>query len=212
MSWLQKDSGMAAKETPNFFTVMVTGQVESAEISCCESAYVKYCLVHGEDWTHLDGPEDGISQISRKTSGPDQLFVWNFPLEATYKATNAFGWPQIIISVYEIDPLGRDIIQGYGCIHLPICGGQYVRQVPLYKPLSSSAMQQMISWAAGRPAEFSNPRFPAMGEGREVTRVKSTGVATLHLNIVTKDMGHFGYSEAPGTAGEPALPGGKRFF
>ena len=103
-------------------------------------------------------------------------------------------------------------MKGYGCIHLPICGGQYVRQVPLYKPLSASAMQQMISWAAGRPAEFSNPRFPAMGEGREVTRVKSTGAATLHLNIVTKDMGLFGYSEAPGTAGEPALPGGKRVY
>ena len=82
-----------------------------AQISECDNAYVKYALVHGEDWTHLDGPEDGISQISRKTSGPDQLLVWNFPLEATYKATNAFGWPQIILSVYEIDHLGRDIIK-----------------------------------------------------------------------------------------------------
>jgi hypothetical protein len=27
---------------------------------------------------------------------------------------------------------------------------------------------------SGRPAEFSNPKFPAMGEGREVTRVQST--------------------------------------
>jgi|TARA_B100001142_G_scaffold232686_1_gene230954 B9 domain-containing protein 1 len=39
-----------------------------------------------------------------------------------------------------------------------------------------------------------------MGEGREVTRVQSTGHASVALNVVTKDMGTFGYSEARGAA------------
>ena len=43
------------------------------QIPGCDNAYCKYAIVHGDDWTHLDGPEDGISQITRKTSGgPDQ--------------------------------------------------------------------------------------------------------------------------------------------
>ena len=154
-------------------------------------------VVHGDDWTHLDGPEDGISQITRKTSGDcDQKLVWNFPVEVTYKSTNAFGWPQLILSVYSIDALGRDVIRGYGCVHLPIAAGSSVRKVPLYKPLSASLMQQFMAWVSGRPAEFSNPKFPAMGEGREVTRVQSTGYASVQLNVVTKDMAVFGYSEA----------------
>lgn len=154
-------------------------------------------MVHGDDWTHLDGPEDGISQITRKTSGDsDQKLVWNFPVEVTYKSTNAFGWPQLILSVYSIDALGRDVIRGYGCVHLPIAAGSSVRKVPLYKPLSASLMQQFMAWVSGRPAEFSNPKFPAMGEGREVTRVQSTGYASVQLNVVTKDMAVFGYSEA----------------
>jgi hypothetical protein len=77
------------------------------------------------------------------------------------ESTNAFGWPQLILSVFEIDALGRDVIRGYGCIHLPICAGQFTRKVPLYKPLSASALQQAMSWVSGRPAEFSNPKFPA---------------------------------------------------
>jgi B9 domain-containing protein 1 len=153
--------------------------------------------VHGDDWTHLDGPEDGISQITRKTSGDvDQKLVWNFPIEVTYKSTNAFGWPQLILSVYSIDALGRDVIRGYGCVHFPTTAGSSERRVPLYKPLSASWMRRLAAWIGGRPSEFSNPKFPAMGEGREVTRVQSSGYASVRWNVVTKDMATFGYSEA----------------
>jgi hypothetical protein len=55
------------------------------------------------------------------------LLVWNFPIDVAYKATNAFGWPQAVVSVYGVDALGRDVIQGYGCIHLPTCAGRWVR-------------------------------------------------------------------------------------
>jgi len=236
-----------AKAEASFFTVIVTGQIEFADVSApdtrprrphprapisktkaarrvggknvtpahladpsqphhprrqtqipsCDNAYCKYAIVHGDDWTHLDGPEDGISQITRKTSGgPDQPLVWNFPIEVTYKSTNAFGWPQLILSVFEIDAMGRDVIRGYGCVHLPISAGSHAKKVPLYKPLSASVAQQLASWFGGRPAEFSNPKFPASGEGREVTRVQSTGFASVALNVITKDMSTFGYSEA----------------
>ena len=186
------------------------------QIPGCDNAYCKYAVVHGDDWTHLDGPEDGISQITRKTSGDsDQKLVWNFPVEVTYKSTNAFGWPQLILSVYSIDALGRDVIRGYGCVHLPIAAGVSVRKVPLYKPLSASLMQQFMAWVSGRrPAEFSNPKFPAMGEGREVTRVQSTGYASVQLNVVTKDMAVFGYSEArkprPGLRRELSSPSSRK--
>ena len=46
------------------------------QIPGCDNAYCKYAVVHGDDWTHLDGPADGISQITRKTSGDsDQKLV-----------------------------------------------------------------------------------------------------------------------------------------
>lgn len=43
--------------------------------------------------------EDGlwfVSQMTNKTQDERQLFVWNLPLEATFKSTNVFGWPQIV--------------------------------------------------------------------------------------------------------------------
>jgi B9 domain-containing protein 1 len=49
----------------------------------------------------------------------NQVAVWSFPIEITFKSTNIFGWPQIVVSVYGLDAFGRDVIRGYGCIHLP---------------------------------------------------------------------------------------------
>ncbi len=52
------------------------------------------------------------------------MLVWNFPIDVTYKSTNAYGWPQLVVSVYGLDYLGRDVIKGYGCMHLPTCAGR----------------------------------------------------------------------------------------
>ena len=93
--------------------------------------------------------------------------MWNFPLDITYKSTNAFGWPQLIVSVYGLDAFGRDVIKGYGCMHLPTCSGRFDLKLRLFKPKSASLMQSFTAWMTGMPAEFSDPKFPSYGEGRE---------------------------------------------
>ncbi|KAJ9521813.1 hypothetical protein QJQ45_024675 [Haematococcus lacustris] len=183
---------------PSSFTVMATGQIESAVIPGCSNAYLKFQLVAGEDWQLLDGLEEGITQASRASQGPDQALVWNYPLDLTYKTTNAYGWPQLVVSVYGLDGLGRDVIKGYGCIHLPTAAGRFTLRLRLYKPRSASGLQSFISWMAGMPAEFSDPRFPSYGEGREVTRVESNGAVTVQMHVMTKDMDVFGYTDSSG--------------
>lgn len=58
-------------------------------------------------------------------AGADHALVWNFPVDFTYKATNAFGWPQLVVSVYGVDGLGRDVPHGYGSVHVPTCAGRW---------------------------------------------------------------------------------------
>ena len=59
-------------------------------------------------------------------------------------------------------------------------------KVRLFKPRSASGLQSFTSWLTGMPAEFSDPKFPSYGEGREVTRVTSGGHVTVQVNIMTK--------------------------
>ncbi|KAG1672717.1 hypothetical protein FOA52_005195 [Chlamydomonas sp. UWO 241] len=185
-------------EAPSSFTLVATGQIESALMPDVENAYLKFQMVAGEDWQVLDGLEEGITQASKATPLREPIMVWNFPLDITYKATNAFGWPQLIVSVFGLDGFGRDVIKGYGCMHLPTAPGRYELKLRLFKPRSASLIQSFTSWMNGMPAEFSDPRFPSYGEGREVTRVESGGVVNVSLNILTKDMETFGYDTGAG--------------
>ena len=49
----------------------------------------------------------------------DQSVVWNFPIDVSFKSTNAHGWPRMSISVYGVDSLGRDVVRGYGSVLIP---------------------------------------------------------------------------------------------
>ncbi|RXN03478.1 B9 domain-containing 1 [Labeo rohita] len=156
---------------PAVFLLMVNGQIEAADFPEYDDLYCKYCFVYGHDWAPTSGLEEGISQITSKGRGSQSL-VWNFPLDITFKSTNPFGWPQIVVSVYGPDTFGNDVVRGYGAVHIPFTPG---------------------NWLMGRRPEFTDPKVVAQGEGREVTRVRSQGFVTLQFNIVTKDMKKLGY-------------------
>ncbi|EFJ46108.1 hypothetical protein VOLCADRAFT_105683 [Volvox carteri f. nagariensis] len=194
---------MGESSGPSSFTILATGQIECAQIPNCTNAYLKFQFVAGEDWQLLDGLEEGITQAARVPEGRDGVLVWNFPIDITYKTTNAFGWPQLVVAVYGLDMFGRDVIKGYGCMHLPMSAGRYELTLRLFRPRSASALQSLTSWLSGMPAEFSDPKFPSYGEGREVTRVQSGGHVKVQINLLTKDMDVFGYVDGSGR--DPAV-------
>ncbi|XP_013377710.1 PREDICTED: B9 domain-containing protein 1 isoform X3 [Chinchilla lanigera] len=179
-----------AAANPSIFLLMVNGQVESAQFPEYDDLYCKYCFVYGQDWAPTAGLEEGISQITSKSQDVRRALVWNFPIDVTFKSTNPYGWPQIVLSVYGPDVFGNDVVRGYGAVHVPFSPGR---------------------WFMGRRPEYTDPKVVAQGEGREVTRVCSQGFVTLLLSVVTKDMRKLGYDTGPadtrGVPG-PGLPQG----
>ncbi|XP_030069028.1 B9 domain-containing protein 1 isoform X2 [Microcaecilia unicolor] len=168
--------------SPTVFLLMVNGQIESA-----------------------NGLEEGISQITSKNHGIEQTMVWNFPLDISFKSTNPYGWPQIVISVYGPDVFGNDVVRGYGAVHVPFTPGRHRRIIPMFVPESSSKLQKFTSWFMGRRPEFTDPKVVAQGEGREVTRVRSQGFVTISFNVVTKDMKKLGYDSSPADMQTPSV-------
>ncbi|CAM9252888.1 unnamed protein product, partial [Phaeothamnion confervicola] len=64
-----------------------------------DNLYCRYAFSFGSDWSMVHGMDTGLSQLARKGNGSEQCVVWNFPIEISFKSTNAFGWPRIAISV-----------------------------------------------------------------------------------------------------------------
>ncbi|XP_034253974.1 B9 domain-containing protein 1 isoform X2 [Thrips palmi] len=115
--------------TSGLFLLSTTGQIETAEFPGFDNIYCKYCYMYGLDWVVTAGLEEGISQVGRCSNDERRVFVWNFPLEITFKSTNPFGWPQLIVSCYGLDTFGNDVVRGYGVCHLPISAGKNTKTI-----------------------------------------------------------------------------------
>ena len=85
----------------------------------------------------------------------DQSVIWNFPIDVTFKATNAFGWPRLALSVYGVDGMGRDVVRGYGSLLMPTSPGTHVKYVHMYRPINSSILQRFMAWVTGTHPEVS---------------------------------------------------------
>ena len=73
----------------------------------------------------------------------------------TFKATNAFGWPRLALSVYGVDGMGRDVVRGYGSLLMPTSPGTHVKYVHMYRPINSSILQRFMAWVTGTHPEVS---------------------------------------------------------
>ena len=135
------------------FLLSVTGQVSTGHFpGGHDDLYCKICFVAGPDWAVTAGQEEGISQIARKggDGGEGPALVWNFPLDITFRSTCPFGWPQVVVSVYELDSFGNEMIRGYGSCHVPLSAGSHSARLPIFRPESSSLLQRMASYFTGR--------------------------------------------------------------
>ncbi|XP_065065456.1 B9 domain-containing protein 1-like [Rhopilema esculentum] len=200
-------SGEGSTLHRSVFLVMVSGQIETAWFPEFDELYCKYSFVYGQDWVITTGHEGGLSQIATKSPDERQLFVWNFPLDVTFKSTSPFGWPQLVVSCYGQDSVrGYDVVRGYGAVHVPISPGSHTREISMFVPESSSAFQKFTGWISGRRPEFIDPQVVAQGEGREVTRVRSQGKVRVKFNIITRDLKKLGYDTEPSTVAHPFIP------
>ncbi|XP_015904593.1 B9 domain-containing protein 1 [Parasteatoda tepidariorum] len=181
-------------EKENCFYLMVTGQIETADFPEIDDIYCKHCYVYGSDWMVVYGIEEGITQISKRSDNGMGVFAFNFPLDISFKSTNLYGWPQLVVSVYGLDFFGNDVVRGYGSVHVPVAPGKHRRRIPMFVPQSSSVLQRFTSWLIGKRPEFIDPRVVAQGEGREVTKVRTQGSVSVSFNITTKNLQELGYN------------------
>ena len=185
----------SGKLAPSCFSVVLTGRVESAHFPfVSNSLYCRYTFTFGSDWEILHGVNSGITQIATQHLGDcNQGVVWNFPIEISFQSPNIFGWPRIVIAVYGVDMLGRDVVKGYGSVLCPTTPGLHEMHVSMYTPMDNTIWQRFVNWFAGTTPEFYDSKFVAQGKGRAVTLVKGNGKVTIVLNVATKDMEASGY-------------------
>lgn len=204
---LSSSSSLQQQHQSSSFFVMVTGNIESvisSTSSINDQCYCRYTFSYGPDWEVVHGVTMGLSQIGRRgitlnkrNSGDNgsNVIVWNFPIEISFQSTNPHGWPRLVVSVYGLDFMGRDVVRGYASLLLPARPGHHTLYMKTYHPVSGSKFVQALNWIMGTLPEYCDSRMVAKGDGRAVTRVVC-GDRTVKVNLMVtiKDLSMFGYS------------------
>lgn len=78
-------------------------QIESGFFPTEDNLYCSWSLHHGSDWQVVAGVEEGVTQLASVPAGRPAKVVWNFPMDLTFKSTNVYGWPQLVLAVHGTD-------------------------------------------------------------------------------------------------------------
>ena len=176
----------------------VSGRVESAHIRGHEQLMCSYEFVFGPDWRLQESPTATTCDSQYSVNVPTRAgatSVWNFPISATFTTTNAYGWPRLVVTLCDNNLVAR----GYGVCVIPPYPGHYLRYIHIFTPLASAPVQDFLGWLLNAPPEFRESKFTAQNDDREVTRVQSSGVVKVVLNITTKNFDEYGFSAKPQT-------------
>ncbi|CAH8619661.1 unnamed protein product [Heterobilharzia americana] len=110
-----------------YFLLSVTGQIEKADFPLHDYIWCKYSFTCGQDWIKVAGIDEGMTQTSIKGCGCNRQNNLNFPIDISWKSTNPFGF----LHAYGIDIFGKDVIRGYGAVHIPMKIGSHRRRVAI---------------------------------------------------------------------------------
>lgn len=97
----------------------------------------------------FQGLDTAVSQISKCTDGEVPTFVWNFPVDVTFKSTNPHGWPRLVLTVVSRDMFHRFVVRGYGSTVVPTTAGHHTKLVPTFAPIATSFVQQVSAFFRG---------------------------------------------------------------
>ena len=142
----------------------------------------------------MSGNNTGISQHAYKSMHTNDRVVWNFPFELLYRTNDIAGWPKICLTLTSRDFIGRDLICGYGVMHVPTQEGTHTRYIQIFRPKSSSYLIELLGFLQGKPAEYQNPvDLLHKTTGREVTRVENAGVLKVQFTLSMQNMKAMGF-------------------
>ena len=193
-------SKAAARLSKRMF-VNISGRVESGHIRGAEQLMCSYEFSYGPDWRFQDQLVSTACDSQYSTNVPTKAgatAVWNFPINATFTTTNIHGWPRLVVTICDHALVAR----GYGVVAIPPFAGHYIKYLPIFVPTASAPAQSFLGWLLNAPPEFRESKFCAQNEDREVTRVSSSGIIKVCLNVSTRGMAEFGYTEVSQVQGE----------
>ena len=172
----------------------IQGVIKEGTFPEDDQIFCKYDVVFDKEWEIVTGQNSGQSQHACLGEGTAGYFVWNMPFQIRLYSDDPKNWPQLVISCYYPDFLGREVLKAYGTCYIPTMNGTHERNLSMFCPISSDEFTKIYEIVYGEKAELINaPKIMALGEGREILRTKSEGKIKIKFNINLENLEENGY-------------------
>jgi len=150
----------------------------------------RWRIVTGADrWRLLQGQDSGTTWLATHNNddGPDDLALWNQPLDVRYACLGIQGWPKLFVSVYQLDDHGRLEIAGYGWCCIPVSSGLQDRVIACSRPRGSFIQNLNAYFLGGRP-RYENEDVVLEGDSRFLHHTLSTGQIHVQFSVITQHL------------------------
>ena len=192
-SMISKDKSENIESKKGVF-LDIQGVIKEGTFPEGDQIFCKYDLVYGKEWNLISGQNSGQSQHACLGEGSTSYFVRNMPFQIILNSENPSNWPQLVISCYNPDFLGREVLKAYGTCYIPTINGSHERILSMFSPISSYSFTNFLELLFGEKAEIINaPKILAQGDGREILRTKSEGKIKIKFNIHLENLEENGY-------------------
>ena len=180
-----------------FFRLFISGSIEYGNFVGEEPIKVNYEFVSGEKWAKEDGIIKGSTQYSCKGEGIYNYYSYGLNFEISYRSTDPFGWPQLVLNCFTVDSKGNQIVKGYGCVHVPTSTGRHKRKVHIFRPTENSNLVGKFfgynsSNSDDKNDDKTDPKVISSGQERETSRANCEGFINVVFQVVFRDVDKFG--------------------
>ncbi len=180
-----------------FFRVFISGSIEYGNFSGLDPIKVNYEFVSGEKWAKEDGLINGSTQYSCKGEGIYNYYSYGLNFEISYRSTDPFGWPQLVLNCFTVDSNGNEIVKGYGCVHVPTSTGRHKRKVHIFRATENTDFIGKFfgcKWSTNneKNEDKTDPKVISSGQEREISRANCEGFINVMFQVVFRDVDKFG--------------------
>ena len=180
-----------------FFRLFISWSIEYGNFVGEEPIKVNYEFVSGEKWAKEDGIIKGSTQYSCKGEGIYNYYSYGLNFEISYRSTDPFGWPQLVLNCFTVDSKGNQIVKGYGCVHVPTSTGRHKRKVHIFRPTENSNLFGKFfgynsSNSDDKNDDKTDPKVISSGQEREISRANCEGFVNVVFQVVFRDVDKFG--------------------
>jgi B9 domain-containing protein 1 len=180
-----------------FFRLFISGTIEYGNFTGEEPIKVNYEFVSGEKWAKEDGLTKGSTQYSCKGEGIYNYYSYGLNFEISYRSTDPFGWPQLVLNCFTVDLNGNEIVKGYGVVHVPTSTGRHKRRIHIFRATeNSNFFGKLFGYNSSNSDEKNDdktdPKVISSGQEREISRANCEGFINVVFQVVFRDVDKFG--------------------